>query len=102
MTPLVALCMSLFGVGFYGVLSRREIIGVLASIEIMLASANILLVGLARLGGAPAVDGGRVEAVGMTILVVAAAEAAVGLALLIAAVRRSGRQDVEEFMEVQG
>lgn len=101
MTSVVAVCCALFSLGLYGVLSRRELIGVLASIEVMLGSANVLLVGVARAGAADGVAAG-VEAVGLVIVVVAAAEAAVGLALLIAAVRRTGRRDVEEFAEVRG
>ncbi len=103
MSVPVVLCMSLFGIGLYGLLSRRDVIAVLASVEIMLVSANVLLIALARTGsGASVADLGRVEAVGVTIVVIAAAEAAVGMALLIAAVRRSGRQTVDEFRQVRG
>lgn len=101
MTPVVTVCCALFALGLYGVLSRREVIGVLASIEVMLGSANVLLVGIARAGAVGGV-GASVEAVGLVIVVVAAAEAALGLALLITAVRRTGRRDIEEFAEVRG
>lgn len=105
MTQLVVLCLGLFSLGLYGVLVRRDLIAVLACVEIMLGSANILLVGLSRTAGTAA---GVVplpqsaEAVGLLVLVVAAAEAAVGMALLLAAVRRTGRRQVEEFTEVSG
>ncbi|TLM77891.1 MAG: NADH-quinone oxidoreductase subunit NuoK [Actinobacteria bacterium] len=99
MTALVSVCFVLFAIGLYGVLTRRDLIAVLASVEIMLGSANVLLVGLARLSGAPA---GAAHAVALTVMVVAAAEAAVGMALLLAAVKRSGRRQAEEFTEVSG
>lgn len=104
MTGVVVVCSALFGLGLYGVLSRREIVGILASVEIMLAAANILLVGLSRTSSLVpgTTQGASAEAVGLVVVVVAAAEAAVGLSLLIAAVRRTGRQTVEEFMEVRG
>lgn len=102
MTELVVLVCALFSLGLYGVLTRRELVGVLASVEIMLGSANILLVGLAASSSEAAGVPGAAEAAGLAIVVVAAAEASVGLALLIAAVRRSGRRSIEEFTEVSG
>jgi NADH-quinone oxidoreductase subunit K len=77
---LLALTLGLFSLGLYGVLTRRDLIAVLASVEIMLGSATLLLVGLAA-AGTPTIAGeGAVEATGVMVLVLAAAEAAVGLA----------------------
>lgn len=96
---VAVLAIGLFSLGLYGVLTRRELIGVLASIEIMLGSAILLLVGLASAGavGRPA---GTVEAAGVIIIVFAAAEASVGLALVIAAARRFGTTRVDDIAEV--
>ncbi len=88
----------LFAIGLYGVLTRRDIVALLASIEVMLGGALVLLVGLgARLGG-----GARIEGVALIMLVVAAAEAAVGLALIVAVARSVRRTRMDELTEVRG
>lgn len=89
---------ALFSIGLYGVLTRRDIVAVLAAVEVMLGGALVLLVGLA-LGSATAV---RVEGVALLVLVVAAAEASVGLALLVAVARRTRRTRIDELTEVRG
>lgn len=97
--------MGLFSLGLYGVLTRRDVIAVLACLEIMLGAAAVLLVGLAglpnALTGAPA-NAGVVEAVGVLIIVVAAAGVAVGLALAVSIGRASRRTRVDELTEVKG
>lgn len=95
---IVGVAAALFALGLYGVLTRRDIVAVLASIEVMLGGALVLLVGLA-VGGSDVV---RVEGVALVVLVVAAAEAAVGLALLVAIARRTRRTRLDELTEVQG
>ena len=69
---------------------RRDIIALLASVEVMLGGALVLLVGL----GASVRHGGdarcRSRASRCIVIVVVAAEAAVGLALLVAVARRRG------------
>jgi NADH:ubiquinone oxidoreductase subunit K len=95
-TSLVLSC-ALIGLGLYGVLTRRDLVAVLASIEVMLGGAQLLLAAYAAGTSAPA------TAQGVTIIVLAtgAAEAAVGLALLVALVRR-GRTRTEQIGEVRG
>lgn len=95
---IVGVAAGLFALGLYGVLTRRDIVAVLASIEVMLGGALVLLVGLAA-GGSGAV---RVQGIALVVLVVAAAEAAVGLALLVAIARRTRRTRLDELTEVQG
>lgn len=93
---------ALFAIGLYGVLSRRDLVAVLASVEIMLGSATLLLVSLAtRMEG---VAGGTasVEAIGVFVLVVAAAEAAVGLGILVTVAYRVRTTKVDELVEVRG
>ena len=84
---LIAVACALFGIGLLGVLVRRDIIALLASVEVMLGGALVLLVGLGASvrHAEPAVS---VEGVALIVIVVAAAEAAVGLALLVAVARR--------------
>lgn len=95
---VVSVAAALFAAGLYGVLTRRDIVAVLASVEVMLGGAMVLLVGLAA--GAP--QAVRVEGIALVVLVVAAAEAAVGLALLVAVARRTRRTRLDELTEVRG
>lgn len=96
MTSLTLACI-LIAVGLYGLLTRRDIVAVLASIEVMLGGAQLLLAAYAAGVSAPA------AAQGVTVIVLAtvAAEAAVGLALLVALVRR-GRTRTDQIEEVRG
>lgn len=98
---LILVACSLFGIGLLGVLVRRDIIALLASVEVMLGGALVLLVGLGssvRHGILPV----SVEGVVLIAIVVAAAEAAVGLALLVAVARRRGTTRIEDLSEVKG
>ena len=89
----------LFGLGLFGVLTRRDLVAVLASVELMLGAANVQVVAYAS--ATPEPFGGG-QAFALIILVLAAAEAAIGLAILIGMVRRDGRSGVDELVEVDG
>jgi NADH-quinone oxidoreductase subunit K len=97
---VVAVACALFGIGLCGVLVRREIVAVLASVEVMLAGPLLLLVGLASSN--PGAGSGRVHAAAVIVLVVIAAEAAVGLALLVAVARHTHKTRIDELTEVRG
>ena len=87
MVPLewyLGLSAVLFCIGVFGVLSRRNAIGILMGIELMLNAANINLVAFGRFIH-PTVLTGQVFAV--FVITVAAAEAAVGLAIIISVYR---------------
>ncbi len=99
---LVIITVGLFCVGLYGVLTRRDLVAILASIEVMLGSATLLLVGLAAAGTSVGATEGSVEATGVMVIVLAAAEAAVGLALVISVARRFRTTRVDELTEVKG
>lgn len=87
---------TLFSLGLYAVLTRRDLVGVLAGIEILVGAPLVLLTGQgAGLGG-----GAGIEAVGLLVIVIAAAEAAIGLALVVAVARRSKTTRVDELTEV--
>jgi NADH-quinone oxidoreductase subunit K len=75
----------LFSVGLYGVLARKNAIAILLSVELMLNAVNINLVAFWRFLD-PAKMAGQVFAV--IVFAVAAAEVAVGLALIISVYRR--------------
>jgi len=74
----------LFSIGLYGALVKRSAVVILMSIEIMLAAASIAMVAFSRYI-VPALLTGQVFVI--FIMVVAAAEAAVGLAIIIAIYR---------------
>ncbi len=90
---------ALFSLGVYGVLSRRNAVLVLLSVELMLAAVNINLVAFDRVH-ADALAGGQVFA--LFIIAVAAAEVGIGLAivLLIFRNRRSANVDELDLMKL--
>jgi NADH-quinone oxidoreductase subunit K len=78
LSAYLILAAALFGVGLFGVVTRRNTIGILLGIELMLNAVNINLVAFARFNGDPA---GMVFTV-FTICITVA-EVALGLALVI-------------------
>jgi NADH-quinone oxidoreductase subunit K len=80
----------LFCIGVMGVLFRRNAIIILMCIELMLNSVNLLLVAFSSYSGNS--DG---QVFVFFIMVVAAAEVAVGLALLISIYRNIGSTDID-------
>jgi NADH:ubiquinone oxidoreductase subunit K len=84
----------LFAIGLYGALSKRNAIVILMSIEIMLNAVNIAMVAFSRYI-VPLLLTGQVFAI--FIMVVAAAEAAVGLAIVMAIYRSRETVDVSEI-----
>ncbi len=70
----------LFGVGMFGVLTRRNIIGILMSLELMFNAVNINFVTFNRY---VATDGLVGQMFAIFVIVVAAAEAVVGLAIVL-------------------
>jgi len=97
---LVAVTCLLFGLGLSGILVRRDVVAVLASIEVMLGAGLLLLVGLgATLRTAQPAN---IQGIALMVLVVVAAEAAVGLALLVAVAREMRTTRIDELTEVRG
>jgi len=84
---------ALFCLGIYGVLARRNAIAVLMGIELMLNAVNINLVAFWRYL-TPGTSIGQAFAI--FVFVVAAAEAAVGLALIISVYRHLRAVDMEK------
>ena len=88
----------LFCIGLFGALSRRNAVAVLMSIEIMLNAVNITLVAFAFFNQntqTAALLTGQIFAI--FIITVAAAEAAVALAMIIAIYRRRNTIDVSDI-----
>ena len=73
----------LFLTGLYGALTRRNVVGILISIEIMLNAVNVNFVAFAAHGGSPEL--GQIFVI--FIIVLAAATAAVGLAIVLSIYR---------------
>lgn len=88
----------LFCLGLYGVLTRRNAVAILMGIELMLNAANINLLAFWRYL-APASSGGLAFAA--FVLVIAAAEAAVGLALIISVYRVTRSIDPEKLDQMK-
>jgi len=86
----------LFAIGTTGVFLRRNMITVLLSIEIMLNAANLTIVAFGRDWGA--VDG---QIIVFFVVTVAAAEAAVGLAIVIALFRLRESLDPDAFTSLK-
>lgn len=102
MIPLswyLALGAILFSIGLYGALARRNAVAVLMGIELMLNAVNINLVAFWRYL-TPQVLIGQVFAV--FVITVAAAEVALGLALVIAIYRQRRTINVEEINLLKG
>ncbi|MEE9400389.1 MAG: NADH-quinone oxidoreductase subunit NuoK [Dehalococcoidia bacterium] len=86
----------LFSIGLYGALAKRNAVAILMCIEIMLNAVNIAMVAFSRyLVPDMVVLTGHVFAI--FIMTVAAAEAAVGLAIIIAIYRSRQSVDVEQM-----
>ena len=90
-----------FCIGLFGALSKRNAVAILMSIEIMLNAVNITLVGYAAafsaIAGAPHGDRLTGQVFAIFIITVAAAEAAVALAMIIAIYRRRSTIDVGQI-----
>ncbi len=96
MTKYLILSAALFAIGAYGVLSRRNLILVLMSVELMLNGVNVALVAFARHW--QKLDG---HVFVMMVMGVAAAEVGVGLALLIALFRNRRVIDAGELTSLK-
>ncbi len=90
----------LFCIGMYGALSRSNAVGILLSIELMLNAVNIMLVAFARYIDTPQELAGQLFAI--FIMTVAAAEAAVGLAIVISVYRLRHTIQVEDIDLLKG
>ena len=103
MTPLAGyliLSAMLFSIGLAGALTRRNSIMVLIGIELMLNAANLNFIAFWRFGPNPQALAGVMFVI--FSIGVAAAEAAVGLALIIAIYRHYKTTDVDKITEMKG
>ena len=87
---------ALLSLGILGLLTRRNAVNVLMSIELILNSANINLVAFSTYHGV----GGKVFA--LFVIAVAAAEVGVGLAIVLLIYRNRRSVDIDELDELKG
>ena len=93
----LALGALLFGIGMLGFLYRRNAVVMFMCVELMLNASNLTLVAFAR---RYSLNDGSIYA--LFVITVAAAEVAVGLAIIIALFRMKDTVDVDEFDELRG
>ncbi|AHD03943.1 NADH-quinone oxidoreductase subunit K [Paenibacillus larvae subsp. larvae] len=93
-TPYLSLAAILFCIGLYGALTKKNGVVVLLSIELMLNAVNLNLVAFSKMGIAPSLTG---QIFSLFTITVAAAEVAVGIAILISLYRIKGTADVDEM-----
>jgi len=95
---LLSFAFALFAIGLVGVLIRREVIVILMSLELMLNAGNLVLVAFNRFH--PENMTGHVFAI--LIITIAAVEAVVGLALVIALYRLKEEASTDKIEEMKG
>ena len=93
----LVLSAAMFAIGAYGVLARRNLLVMLMSVEVMLNGVNVALLAFARLHGDA---GGQVFV--LLVMAVAAAEVAVGLAILISVFRNRRTVDTGRLKDLNG
>jgi len=88
----------LFAIGVYGILTRRNAIGILISMELMLNAANINFIAFAHFRAADATAG---SVFSLFVIAATACEMAIALAIAITVYRRHGHLDVDELRELR-
>jgi len=90
----LVLAMLLFAIGMFGFLARRNAISMLMSIELMLNAVNLSIVAFGSFNAKLAASG---SVIALMVMAVAAAEATVGLAIIIAIFRNKRTPLVDEY-----
>ena len=96
LSSCLVLASALFSIGIYGLLTRRQAIAVLLSIELMANAANLVFASLGHFRGGPTGQTFALFAVALTV-----AEVAVGLALVILFYRSHGDTQVDLARELR-
>ena len=89
----------LFSLGIYGVMTRRNAVAILMGIELILNSANLNFVAFNRFSGMERLDG---QVFSIFVIVLAAAEAAIALAIIINLYKNLNTVDVDEADSLKG
>ena len=88
----VSLSAVIFGIGLYGVFTRRSPLILLLSVELMLNACNLSLIAFSRQWGTQT---GQIFA--LVVMGIAASEVVIGLGLVVAVARRKGNLDVDRL-----
>ncbi|MAM41788.1 MAG: NADH-quinone oxidoreductase subunit NuoK [Thaumarchaeota archaeon] len=102
MEPLInyfILSLALLSVGVYGLISKRNAIRLLFSVEIIINAALINFIAFARYSDSPLVTG---QTFSLFAIALAATEAAIGLAIIVQAFRLNHDIDVLELKKLKG
>jgi NADH:ubiquinone oxidoreductase subunit K len=89
----------LFGIGIYGLVTRRTVIGMLIAAELLLAGASINFMAFNRFTAPDPVVG---QIFTLFIMAIAAAEAAIGLSIVVAIYRNYKSIDTEDLVKLKG
>jgi NADH-quinone oxidoreductase subunit K len=93
----IILSIMLFSIGIVGVVTRRNILIILMSIELMISAANLSLVAFARWNLIP-----QGKVIALFVMAIAAAGVAVGLGIIIALFRNKPGVSVDEWKMLKG
>ena len=94
---LISLAVVLFAIGGFGAIFRKNFLVVLMSLELMLNATNLAIVSASQMFGATGVEG---QFLVLLVLVIAASEVSIGLALAVNMARIKDKVEVEEFSEL--
>ena len=89
----------IFSLGIYGVMTRRNAVAILMGIELILNSANLNFVAFNRFSGMERLEG---QVFSIFVIVLAAAEAAIALAIIINLYKNLNTIDVDEADSLKG
>ncbi len=92
----------LFAIGLAGVVSRRNILTIYMCLEMMLSSANLALIAFSRFNLVNGLPDYNAQALVFFTITVAAAEVAVGLAIIVALYRTKQSVDISAVNNLQG
>lgn len=99
LTPFLLLSAFLFACGVLCIATKRNAVGILMGVELVLNAANINLVACARFVPAFRIEG---QVFAIMVIVLAAAEAAVALAIILNFYNNRATVDVDEATELKG
>lgn len=91
--------LALLAIGMFGLMWRRNLVGMLISVELILNGAGLSIVSAAQLSGADPITG---QLAALLVMGLAAAEATLVLAIIYVVSKRVGRLDVDDVSELRG
>lgn len=90
---------ALFSIGLYGILTRKNIVGMLISIEILINSAILNFIAFDRYSLTPKIDG---QIMGLLIMAISACEVVIIFSMLIAIFRHKHNVNISELTKLKG